>query len=168
MVHWLCYFCVANRSRSLGLARPGQTHSLESGTTFVSSVCVGDWSRCDAMSQFEAALAYVQSGEGPELSQDSLLQFYALFKQATDGPCTGEAPSRLNVVAYEKWKAHKALGQMSEDEARETYCAELSQVAPGWSSEQSEVGPQSRPSNPLAGLAAPPPPRTLTRSMSPM
>ena len=99
---------------------------------------------------FEAARAYVQSGEGPELSQDALLKFYALYKQATDGPCTGDAPSRLNVVAYEKWKAHKALGQMSKEEAMETYCAELSKVAPGWSSEQNMPGPQG---NPLSGTS---------------
>lgn len=95
--------------------------------------------------QFDAALAYVQSGEGPELSQDALLKFYALYKQATDGPCTQEAPSRLNVVAYEKWKAHKALGEMSEADARETYCAELTKVAPGWSTENEFNPPQRRP-----------------------
>ena len=83
--------------------------------------------------QFEAALAYVQSGEGPELSQEALLKFYALFKQATDGPCADEAPSRLNVVAYEKWKAYKALGPVGAEEAMAMYIRELSKVAPGWS-----------------------------------
>ena len=92
--------------------------------------------------RFEAALTYVQSGEGPELSQEALLQFYALFKQATDGPCTSEAPSRLNVVAYEKWKAHKALGPIGSTEAMAMYVEELSKVAPGW-----ENSVESRPSD---------------------
>ena len=77
-------------------------------------------------------MAYVQSGEGPELSQEALLIFYALYKQATDGPCTGEAPSRLHMVGYEKWKAHKALGPISSEEAMERYVAELTKVAPNW------------------------------------
>lgn len=74
----------------------------------------------------------MQSGEGPELSQEALLIFYALYKQATDGPCVAEAPSRLHAVAYEKWKAHKALGPISSEEAMKRYVAELTQVAPGW------------------------------------
>jgi len=89
---------------------------------------------------FERALAYVQSGEGPELSQSALLKFYALFKQATDGPCSSEAPSRLNVVAYEKWKVHKALGDMQKEEAMSMYMEELTKAAPGWSKMDSDAG----------------------------
>ena len=88
--------------------------------------------------EFQTALAYVQSGEGPELNQNALLKFYALFKQATNGPCTQEAPSRLNVVAYEKWKAHKALGEMSKEEAMALYLEELNKAAPGWSKADEE------------------------------
>merc|ERR1712166_396531 len=87
--------------------------------------------------KFEAGLTYVQSGEGPELSQHALLKFYGLYKQA-GGPCTSEAPSRLNVVAYEKWKAHKALGEMDKDHAMEKYLEELERIAPNWDKEAND------------------------------
>merc|ERR1711907_564966 len=74
---------------------------------------------------FDSALDYVQAGDGPELSQEALLRFYALYKQATEGPCVSEPPSRLNIVAFEKWKAHKALGPLGQEEAMEQYIEEL-------------------------------------------
>ena len=91
--------------------------------------------------QFEAALSFVKAGEGPELGQDALLKFYALFKQAREGPCTSEAPSRFNVVAYEKWKACKALGDMEKTAAMGKYIEELTKVSPGWSNVSSEENP---------------------------
>lgn len=42
-------------------------------------------------------------------TNEQKLKFYAFFRQANDGPCTGKPPSRLNVVAkvkYDYWKAY--------------------------------------------------------------
>ena len=38
------------------------------------------------------------------MSNEDKLNFYALFKQATEGPVKGPAPSRLKVVARAKYK----------------------------------------------------------------
>ena len=45
-----------------------------------------------------------------DVSQEKMLKFYAWLKQYTEGTCTKKAPSRINMVEYEKWKAHKVLG----------------------------------------------------------
>lgn len=53
--------------------------------------------------RFEAAVAAVQGSADAGLSQATQLKFYALYKQATQGPCREEAPSRLRMVARAKW-----------------------------------------------------------------
>ena len=66
--------------------------------------------------QFELCTKIINSskpGEGPELTNELKLKFYALYKQATIGKCTGKAPSRFNVIAYYKYNAWKALGAIS-------------------------------------------------------
>jgi hypothetical protein len=51
------------------------------------------------------------ASSGVKLSNETKLAFYTLFKQATDGPCTEKAPSRLKVIEYAKWKGWSALGK---------------------------------------------------------
>ncbi|KAK9527377.1 hypothetical protein VZT92_013946 [Zoarces viviparus] len=50
------------------------------------------------------------------------LQIYALFKQATQGPCNTPKPGMLDFVNKVKWDAWKSLGSVSQDEARQQYC----------------------------------------------
>ncbi|KAG7267219.1 hypothetical protein CRUP_004560 [Coryphaenoides rupestris] len=50
------------------------------------------------------------------------LQIYALFKQSTEGTCTAPKPGMLDFVKKAKWDAWKALGSISQDEARQQYC----------------------------------------------
>jgi acyl-CoA-binding protein len=45
-------------------------------------------------------------GPGPAISDitnETKLKFYALYKQATSGPNKEKQPSRLNIVARMKW-----------------------------------------------------------------
>lgn len=58
-----------------------------------------------------------------KLSIEDQLYFYSLFKQATLGNCTTEAPSKADVVEFKKWTAWKALVGMNATEARESYIA---------------------------------------------
>ena len=48
---------------------------------------------------FKSALAFIKSGAtvpgAKALTTNDQLQFYGLFKQATEGACKGSAPSRL-------------------------------------------------------------------------
>jgi len=53
---------------------------------------------------FKKAVAYVNKGPPIQgITNEIKLQFYAYFKQATDGPCKETAPSRLQVIKKMKW-----------------------------------------------------------------
>uniref|UniRef100_A0A8C9XE07 Enoyl-CoA delta isomerase 2 n=1 Tax=Sander lucioperca TaxID=283035 RepID=A0A8C9XE07_SANLU len=53
---------------------------------------------------------------------EAKLKIYALFKQATQGPCNTPKPGMLDFVNKVKWDAWKSLGSISQDEARQQYC----------------------------------------------
>jgi diazepam-binding inhibitor (GABA receptor modulator, acyl-CoA-binding protein) len=54
---------------------------------------------------FDAAAAFVEAGGASEAKQETLLELYALFKQATDGDVSTAPPGILNVKAKAKWYA---------------------------------------------------------------
>ncbi|XP_041824004.1 enoyl-CoA delta isomerase 2, mitochondrial isoform X2 [Melanotaenia boesemani] len=71
--------------------------------------------------QFEQAktkLSTLKNDPGNEVK----LKIYALFKQATQGPCNTPKPGMLDFVNKVKWDAWKSLGSISQDEARQQYC----------------------------------------------
>lgn len=72
-------------------------------------------------SLFEQAV--IDSKQLPEKpSNDVLLQLYSLYKQATDGDVSGEAPSNpFDFVAKAKYEAWATLKGKSTEEAREAY-----------------------------------------------
>lgn len=72
-------------------------------------------------SHFEQAV--IDSKQLPEKpSNDVLLQLYSLYKQATDGDVSGEAPSNpFDFVAKAKYEAWATLKGKSTEEAREAY-----------------------------------------------
>ncbi|XP_051241841.1 enoyl-CoA delta isomerase 2, mitochondrial [Dicentrarchus labrax] len=71
--------------------------------------------------QFEQAkgkLSTLKNDPGNEVK----LKIYALFKQATQGPCNTPKPGMLDFVNKVKWDAWKSLGSIPQDEARQQYC----------------------------------------------
>lgn len=52
---------------------------------------------------------------------ETKLHIYALFKQATQGPCNVSKPGMLDFVNKAKWDAWNALGSLSKDDARKKY-----------------------------------------------
>ncbi|NXG71449.1 ECI2 isomerase, partial [Baryphthengus martii] len=52
---------------------------------------------------------------------ETKLKLYALFKQATEGPCNSPKPGMLDFVKKAKWDAWNSLGNLSKDNAREKY-----------------------------------------------
>ncbi|XP_054621761.1 enoyl-CoA delta isomerase 2, mitochondrial [Dunckerocampus dactyliophorus] len=71
--------------------------------------------------QFEEAknkLSTLKKDPGNEVK----LKIYALFKQATHGPCDTPKPGMLDFVNKAKWDSWKSLGAISQDEARQQYC----------------------------------------------
>ncbi|XP_068593222.1 enoyl-CoA delta isomerase 2 [Cebidichthys violaceus] len=74
-----------------------------------------------SVQQFDQAkdrLSSLKKDPGNEVK----LQIYALFKQATQGPCNTPKPGMLDFVNKVKWDAWKSLGSVSQDEARQQYC----------------------------------------------
>lgn len=76
----------------------------------------------DAQTAFEAALQ-----RAPTLTQRpdnaTLLQLYALYKQATEGDNTTPKPSLTDVVARAKWDAWAKLKGVAREEAMRRYAA---------------------------------------------
>ena len=71
-------------------------------------------------SRFEAAVAASRSlDERPD--DDSLLQLYALFKQATQGDVHGDKPGFFDFVGTAKYEAWEQLSGMSSEEASRQY-----------------------------------------------
>lgn len=61
-------------------------------------------------------------------SNEMMLKFYSLFKQASEGPCTQRKPAFYNVVNRAKWESWNALGNMSKEAAMEKYVNELKKI----------------------------------------
>jgi len=82
---------------------------------------------------FKKAVAYVNQGPPIQgITNEIKLQFYAYYKQATDGPCKDVAPSRLQVVKKMKWDAYNKLGKMSKQDAKNHYIKALEKLVPDW------------------------------------
>ena len=66
--------------------------------------------------------AYAQSKTLPERPDNAtLLQLYALYKQASEGDVSGERPGALDFVAAAKWQARDGLRGVSRAEAMRRY-----------------------------------------------
>ena len=81
--------------------------------------------------KFNKAASYLQS-MASELDSASLLKFYALYKQATVGPCNTYQPLMFMGSVAKKWRAWKKLGDMSYDDAMKNYILELDKLNPDW------------------------------------
>lgn len=76
----------------------------------------------DLKAQFEATVDYVQNGEdGFETSNETKLQLYALFKQASSGDVSGSKPGMMDFVGRAKYNAWEELKGTSSDEAMQQY-----------------------------------------------
>lgn len=74
----------------------------------------------DLETQFNAAVAAVkQLEERPD--NDTLLELYGFFKQATDGDVSGTKPGIFDFVGLSKYEAWERLQGIPQDEARKQY-----------------------------------------------
>ncbi len=74
----------------------------------------------DLRSMFDAAVT--QSKTLPEKPDNmTLLQLYALYKQASGGDADGKRPGFSDMVGRAKWDAWNALKGKSADEAMQEY-----------------------------------------------
>ena len=76
----------------------------------------------DLQAQFEAAAKAAQSlAKRPD--NDTLLQLYALYKQATSGDVAGSRPGFTDFVGRAKYDAWDKLKGISKSSAMESYVA---------------------------------------------
>ncbi len=81
----------------------------------------------DMQSQFEqAALDSKSLSARPD--NDTLLQLYALYKQATKGDASGKKPGRFDMVGRAKYDAWEKIKGMSVDDAMQTYVTLVEQL----------------------------------------
>jgi diazepam-binding inhibitor (GABA receptor modulator, acyl-CoA-binding protein) len=76
----------------------------------------------DLQAQFEAA-ANAAQGLAKRPDNDTLLQLYALYKQATVGDATGGRPGFTDFVGRAKYDAWAKLKGTSKDTAMQHYVA---------------------------------------------
>ncbi|CAH2284224.1 enoyl- delta isomerase 2, mitochondrial isoform X2 [Pelobates cultripes] len=72
---------------------------------------------------------------------DVKLKLYALFKQATHGPCNTPKPGMLDFVNKAKWDAWKSLGTVSKEDARQSYIDVVSSLVSSESSTNDKTLP---------------------------
>ncbi|MGR2681258.1 MULTISPECIES: acyl-CoA-binding protein [Chromobacterium] len=74
----------------------------------------------DLQTLFTQAQADVKTlSERPD--NQTLLQLYALFKQATEGDATGERPGMMDFINRAKFDAWEKLKGKGSDEAKQEY-----------------------------------------------
>jgi len=100
---------------------------------------MGDTNKIDA--EFNAAVQLITKGPPPgtkapkiELSNEQKLEFYALFKQATEGPNNTKPPGRLDLINRAKWTAWKNVGKLSKAEAKKKVTLRDKPTASCWCS----------------------------------
>lgn len=80
----------------------------------------------DLKTQFDEAVNYIQNAEGDfQPSNEMKLEFYALYKQATEGDVSGKRPGMMDFVARAKYDAWAKLEGTSQDEAMQQYIDKL-------------------------------------------
>ena len=80
----------------------------------------------DLKTQFDEAVNYIQSAEGDfKPSNEMKLEFYALYKQATEGDVSGKRPGMMDFVGRAKYDAWAELKGTSSDEAMQKYIDKL-------------------------------------------
>ncbi|MFL1456316.1 acyl-CoA-binding protein [Marinobacter sp. DUT-3] len=80
----------------------------------------------DLKAQFDEAVNYIQTAEGDfKPSNEVKLEFYALYKQATEGDVSGKRPGMMDFVGRAKYDAWAELKGTSGEEAMQKYIDKL-------------------------------------------
>jgi diazepam-binding inhibitor (GABA receptor modulating acyl-CoA-binding protein) len=83
----------------------------------------------DLQGQFEAAMAKAKGLSSQ--SNETLLELYSLYKQATEGDVKGEEPSGFDFRGAAKYAAWEKRRGMSSDEAMQAYVDLVDRLAAG-------------------------------------
>jgi acyl-CoA-binding protein len=83
----------------------------------------------DLKEQFEASIE--KATRLPDQSNETLLELYSLYKQATVGDVEGDRPSGFDFRGAAKYDAWEKRRGMSSDEAKQAYIDLVDQRAAG-------------------------------------
>ncbi|KAI3694967.1 hypothetical protein L1987_77953 [Smallanthus sonchifolius] len=98
--------------------------------------------------RFFVAAAYAGFGDSSskgvtsKFSNDAALLLYALYQQATVGPCNILKPRGWSPVEQSKWTSWNGLGNMASTEAMRLFVKILEEEDPGWYSRASNLIPE--------------------------
>jgi acyl-CoA-binding protein len=80
----------------------------------------------DLKTEFTNAVNYIQTAEGDfKPSNEMKLEFYGLYKQATEGDVSGKRPGMMDFVGRAKYDAWEKLKGTGSDEAMQQYIDKL-------------------------------------------
>lgn len=80
----------------------------------------------DLKATFDEAVNHIQTADGDfKPSNELKLEFYALYKQATEGDVSGKRPGMMDFVGRAKHDAWEKLKGTSADEAMQRYIDKL-------------------------------------------
>ena len=83
----------------------------------------------DLETRFNEAVDYIQNGRGDQNpSNEQKLEFYALYKQATEGDVSGKRPGMMDFVGRAKFDAREKLKGMSREDAMQRYINRLEDI----------------------------------------
>ncbi|XP_029800045.1 enoyl-CoA delta isomerase 2, mitochondrial isoform X2 [Suricata suricatta] len=89
---------------------------------------------------FESAMSQVKRLKDP--GNEVKLKLYALYKQATEGPCNTPKPGVFDLINKAKWDAWNALGSLPKETARQNYVDLVSGLSSS-SDSSSQVKPEA-------------------------
>ncbi|XP_011229357.2 enoyl-CoA delta isomerase 2, mitochondrial isoform X1 [Ailuropoda melanoleuca] len=90
---------------------------------------------------FESAMNQVKLLE-KDPGNEVKLKLYALYKQATEGPCSTPKPGVFDLINKAKWDAWNALGNLPKETARQNYVDLVSGLSSS-SDSSSQVKPEA-------------------------
>jgi len=83
----------------------------------------------DLKTKFDEAVNYIKTAEGDfKPSNEMKLEFYALYKQGTEGDVSGKRPGMMGFVGRAKFDAWEKCKGMSKDDAMQKYLDKLEAV----------------------------------------
>ncbi|GAB4835811.1 acyl-CoA-binding domain-containing protein 4 [Ancistrocladus abbreviatus] len=88
---------------------------------------------------FDGSPSSAAKGVSSKFKNDVALLLYALYQQATAGPCNVPKPRGWSPVEQSKWQSWHGLGNMASTEAMRLFVKILEEEEPGWYSRASDL-----------------------------
>lgn len=84
--------------------------------------------------EFDRCVSFVRLSKPVETAEDTMLQVYALYKQAVIGDCPNERVGEMEIVKRKKLKAWCNLKGMTKQVAELEYIKLIDSLVPDWRS----------------------------------